>query len=56
MVAQLLEVDGQSPQTLQVEVESWAAQLEDVHTRIARRFARAELSSEGVGVPQRIVK
>ena len=42
MVAQLLEVDGQSPQTLQVEVESWAAQLEDVHTRIARRFARAE--------------
>ena len=32
----------QSPQTLQVEVESWAAQLEEVHTRIAHRFARAE--------------
>lgn len=42
MVAQLLEVDSQSPQTLQVEVESWAAQLEEVHTRIARRFARGE--------------
>ncbi len=42
MIAQLLEVDGQSPQTLQVEGESWAAQLEEVHTRIARRFARAE--------------
>lgn len=42
MVAQLLEVDTQSPQTLQVEVESWAAQLEEVHTRIAHRFARAE--------------
>jgi len=42
MVAQLLEVDAQSPQTLQVEVESWAAQLEEVHTRIAYRFTRAE--------------
>lgn len=42
MVAQLLEVDIQSPQTLQVEVESWAAQLEELHTRIAHRFARAE--------------
>lgn len=56
MVAQLLEVDIQSPQTLQVEVESWAAQLEELHTRIAHRFARAELSSEGVGVPKGIVK
>ena len=42
MVAQLLEVEAQSPQTLQVEVESWAAQLEEVHTRIAYRFTRAE--------------
>ena len=42
MVAQLLEVDIQSPQTLQVEVESWAAQLEELHTRIAHHFARAE--------------
>lgn len=56
MVAQLLEVDAQSPQTLQVEVESWAAQLEEVYARIADRFARAEPSSEGVGVPQMIVK
>lgn len=42
MVAQLLEVNAQSPQTLQLEVESWAAQLKAVHTRIAHRFARAE--------------
>lgn len=42
MGTQLLEVNGQSPQTFQVEVRSWAAQLEEVHTRIARRFARAE--------------
>lgn len=42
MVAQLPQVDIQSPQTLQVEVESWAAQLEELHTRIARCFARAE--------------
>ena len=44
MVAQLLEVDAQSPQTLQIEVESWAAPLEDVHARIAHRFAHAEPS------------
>ncbi len=56
MVSQVLEVDAQSAQIFQVEVESWAAQLEEVHTRIAHRFARAELSSEGVGVPQRTVK
>lgn len=42
MVAQLPQVDAQSPQTLQLEVESWAAQLKAVHTRIAHRFARAE--------------
>ena len=42
MVSQVLEVDAQSAQTFQVEVESWAAQLEEVHTRIAHRFARAE--------------
>lgn len=42
MVAQLLEVDAQSLQTLQVEVESWASQLEEAHARIAPRFARAE--------------
>ena len=38
----MLEADAQSAQTFQVEVESWAAQLEEVHTRIAHRFARAE--------------
>jgi hypothetical protein len=32
MAAQLLEVDSLSPQTLQVEVESWAAQLEGTMT------------------------
>lgn len=42
MVAQLPLVDAQSPQTLQVEVESWAAQLEQMHARIAHRFTRAE--------------
>ncbi|WP_233220951.1 IS701 family transposase [Chlorogloea sp. CCALA 695] len=42
MVSQVLEVDAQSAQIFQVEVESWAAQLEEVHTRIAHRFARAE--------------
>lgn len=42
MVAQLLEVNAQSPQSLKIEVELWAAQLKAVHTRIARRFARAE--------------
>ncbi|RUT05863.1 hypothetical protein DSM107010_53930 [Chroococcidiopsis cubana SAG 39.79] len=42
MVAQLPQVDAQSPQTLQVEVESWAAQLEVVHARIAHHFVRAE--------------
>ena len=56
MVAQLPQVDAQSPQTLQLEVESWAAQLKEVYARIAYRFARSEPSSEGVGVPQRIVK
>lgn len=56
MVAQLLEVDTQSPQTLQVEVESWAAQLEEVHTRIADCFARAEPSSASIGIPQGIAK
>lgn len=55
MVAQLPQVDAQSPPSLQVEVESWAAQLKEVHARIAHRFARAEPSSESVGVPQRIV-
>lgn len=42
MVAQLPQVDAQSPQTLQVEVESWAAQLEVVHARMAHHFVRAE--------------
>jgi hypothetical protein len=42
MVAQLPQVDAQSPQTLQLEVESWAAQLKEVYTRIAYRFARSE--------------
>lgn len=42
MVAQLPQVDAQSPQSLQVEVESWVAQLKAVHARIAHRFARAE--------------
>lgn len=42
MIAQLLEVDAQSPQTLQLEVESWVAQLKEVYARIAHRFARAE--------------
>lgn len=42
MVAQLPQVDAQSPQSLQVEVELWAAQLKEVHTRIAHRFARTE--------------
>jgi hypothetical protein len=56
MAAQLLEVDAQSPQTLQVEVESWAAQLEEVHTRIAHCFARALTKATGVGVPKRIIK
>lgn len=41
-LSQLLEVDVQSPQTLQAEVQSWAAQLEKVHTRIAHCFARSE--------------
>jgi SRSO17 transposase len=41
-LAQLLEVDAQSPQTLQAEVQSWAGQLEEVHGRIAHHFARAE--------------
>ena len=34
-MAQLLKVDAQSPQTLQAEVQSWAAQLEEVYARIA---------------------
>jgi len=42
MVAQLPKVEAQSPQSLQVEVEAWAAQLEEVYARIAPRFARAE--------------
>lgn len=42
MKAQLPQVDAQSPQTLQLEVELWATQLKQVHARIARRFARAE--------------
>lgn len=42
MVAQVPKVDAQSPPSLQVEVELWAAQLKEVHARIARRFARAE--------------
>lgn len=42
MVAQLPQVDAQSAQTLQLEVESWVAQLKEVHARIADRFARAE--------------
>lgn len=41
-LAQLLEVEAQTPQTLQVEVQSWAAQLEVVHARIAHHFARCE--------------
>jgi hypothetical protein len=41
-LAQLLEVEAQTPQTLQVEVQSWAAQLEEVHTRIAHDFTRCE--------------
>ena len=41
-LAQLLEVDAQSPQNLQAEVQSWAAQLEEVYARIARHFVRAE--------------
>lgn len=42
MGAQLLEFEAQSPESLQVEVESWAAQLEQVQVRIAHCFARAE--------------
>lgn len=56
MVAQLLEVNAQSPQSLKIEVELWAAQLKVVQARIAHRFARAEPSSEGAGIPERIVK
>ena len=41
-LGQLLEIDIQSLVTLQAEVQLWAAQLEEVHTRIAHRFARAE--------------
>ena len=41
-LVQILEADEQSPQALQAEVESWAAQLEVIHARIARHFARSE--------------
>lgn len=41
-LVQPVEVYAQSPQALQVEVESWAAQLEVVHARIGRHFARSE--------------
>ncbi len=41
-LVQLLEVDAQSPEALQAEVQSWAAQLEVVHAGIARHFARSE--------------
>lgn len=41
-LAQLQEVDAQSPESLQVKVQSWAAQLEDVYARIAQHFARSE--------------
>ena len=42
MASQLLKAEAQSPESLQVEVESWAAQLEQVQARIAHCFARAE--------------
>lgn len=41
-VAQVLEVNVQSAQTLEVEVQSWAAQVEEVDTRIAHQFTRSE--------------
>jgi len=54
-LAQLLEVDAQSPQSLQAYVRPWAAQLEEVYARIAPRFARAE-PRQRVLAPQGIVK
>ena len=41
-LAQLLEVEAQSPQSVQVTVQSWATQLDVVHTRIAHHFTRSE--------------
>ena len=41
-LTQLLEIEAQSPQSVQVAVQSWAAQLEVVHARIAHHFTRSE--------------
>lgn len=41
-LAQLLEIEAQSPQSVQVAVQSWAAQLEVVYARNAHHFIRSE--------------